>query len=56
MMLFGAWQVIADLAESHPDLADMIKVNEFLKGHQWACKAPVRLVYKHEPFTPQAGL
>ena len=29
----------------------MTKINEFLKGHQWACKAPVRLVYKHDPFT-----
>jgi hypothetical protein len=39
------------IAEDHPDLADMTKINEFLKGHQWACKAPVRLVYKHDPFT-----
>lgn len=41
----------AGLAEGHPDLADMTKINEFLKGHQWACKAAVRLVYKHDPFT-----
>ena len=39
------------IAEDHPDLADMTKINEFLKGHEWACKAPVRLVYKHDPFT-----
>ena len=58
----GYGEVIAELAESHPDLADMTKVNEFLKGHQWACKAPVRLVYKHDPFssgrliTPYQGL
>jgi hypothetical protein len=50
------------LAEGHPDIADMTKINEFLKGHQWACKAPVRLVYKHDPFssgrliTPFQGL
>ena len=50
------------LAECHPDIADMTKINEFLKGHQWACKAPVRLVYKHDPFssgrliTPFQGL
>jgi hypothetical protein len=35
---------------SHPDMDDMIAINEFLKPHQWACKAPVRLVYKHTPF------
>jgi hypothetical protein len=44
-------EIIASLDEDHPDLADMTKINEFLKGHQWACKAPVRLVYKHDPFT-----
>ncbi|MDC1503196.1 hypothetical protein N8559_09120 [Gammaproteobacteria bacterium] len=47
----GYGEVIAELAEDHPDLADMTKINEFLKGHQWACKAPVRLVYKNDPFT-----
>ena len=47
----GYGEVIAELVESHPDIADMTKINEFLKGHQWACKAPVRLVYKHDPFT-----
>jgi hypothetical protein len=58
----GYGEVIAELAEEHPDLADMTKINEFLKGHQWACKAPVRLVYKHDPFssgrliTPYQGL
>ena len=58
----GYGEVIAELAEGHPDLADMTKINEFLKGHQWACKAPVRLVYKHDPFssgrliTPYQGL
>ena len=36
--------------ESHPDMDDMIAINEFLKAHRWACKAPVRLVYKHTPF------
>ena len=36
--------------ESHPDMDDMIAINEFLKPHSWACKAPIRLVYKHSPF------
>ncbi|MDA7782336.1 hypothetical protein N9A05_02400 [Gammaproteobacteria bacterium] len=51
-----------ELVEGHPELADMTEINEFLKGHQWACKAPVRLVYKHDPFssgrliTPYQGL
>ena len=36
--------------ESHPDMDDMIAINEFLKPHSWACKAPIRLVYKYSPF------
>jgi hypothetical protein len=36
--------------ESHPDMDDMIAINEFIKPHHWACKAPIRLVYKHSPF------
>jgi hypothetical protein len=36
--------------ESHPEMDDMIAINEFLKQHSWACKAPIRLVYKHSPF------
>ena len=45
------WQeTLFKLDEDHPDLADMIAINEFLKPHRWACKAPVRLVYKHTPF------
>ena len=42
------FQVKAD--ESHPDMDDMIAINEFIKPHRWACKAPIRLVYKHTPF------
>ena len=47
----GYGEVISGLPEEHPDIADMTKINEFLKGHLWACKAPVRLVCKHDPFT-----
>ena len=36
--------------ENHPDMDDMIAINEFLKPHSWACKAPIRLVYKNTPF------
>ena len=42
------FEVKAD--QSHPDMDDIIAINEFLKPHQWACKAPIRLVYKHTPF------
>ena len=42
------FEVKAD--NSHPDMDDMIAINEFLKTHRWACKAPIRLVYKHTPF------
>ena len=45
------WQeTLFKLDEDHPDLGDMIAINEFLKPHRWACKAPVRLIYKHMPF------
>ncbi len=45
-----AWsETIFNLDESHPDLGDMIAINEFIKPHRWACKAPIRLVYKHTP-------
>jgi hypothetical protein len=46
----GWHETLFKLDEDHPDLADMIAINEFLKTHRWACKAPVRLVYKHTPF------
>ena len=36
--------------QSHPDMDDMIAINEFLKPHRWAWKAPIRLSYKHTPF------
>ncbi|MDA1370047.1 MAG: hypothetical protein O2971_04690 [Proteobacteria bacterium] len=46
----GYGEVIAELDDDHPDLVGMTLINEFLKGHSWACKAPVRLTYKHDPF------
>jgi hypothetical protein len=32
------------------EVAELTKVNEFLKGHTWACKGPVKLLYKGDPF------
>ena len=32
------------------EVAELTKINEFLKGHRWACKGPVRLLYKGDPF------
>ena len=32
------------------EVAELTKINEFLKGHRWACKAPVKLLYKGDPF------
>jgi hypothetical protein len=46
----GYREVIDELDDDHPDIAGMTKINEFLKGHSWACKGPVRLTYKHDPF------
>ena len=42
--------IITKLPKSNPDSKDMATINEFLKGHRWACKGPVRLTYKHTPF------
>ena len=43
--------VIETLDTDHPDVIDMTKINEFLKNHTWACKGPVRLAYKYDPFS-----
>jgi hypothetical protein len=32
------------------EAAEQTKINEFLKGHTWACKGPVKLIYKGDPF------
>jgi len=47
----GYGEAIASLPKSHPDKADMTTINDFLRGHRWACKGPVRLVYKHDPLS-----
>jgi len=44
----GWSEVISALPADHPDMVDMILINEHLKSSHWACKAPVRLVYKHD--------
>lgn len=42
--------VIHGLSKDHPDKADMATLNDFLKPHSWACKGPVKLIYKNSPF------
>ena len=32
-----------------PEQAEMAEINEFLKDHSWACKAPIVLTYKRNP-------
>lgn len=47
----GDWKDIVDnLEPDHPDRLEMTEINEFLKGHTWACKGPVQLKYKHDAF------
>ena len=47
----GNWtSTILSLPDDHPEVIEMTTINEFLKGHFWACKAPVRLVYKSNAF------
>jgi len=35
--------------DGRPEQAEMTEINEFLKDHSWACKAPVVLKYKRNP-------
>ena len=42
-------KAIKKLPKHHPDKVDMLLINEFLEGQQWACKGPVRLKYKLTP-------
>jgi len=30
---------------------ELAKINDFLRGHSWACKGPVNLLYKADPFS-----
>lgn len=34
----------------HPDIVELTEINEFAKGHHWACKAPIVQVFKRNPF------
>lgn len=42
--------VVCALPASHPEVQEMLTINDFLREHRWACKAPVRLTYKRTPF------
>jgi len=35
---------------NHPDIVELTEINEFARGHHWACKAPVVQVFKQNPF------
>jgi len=45
----GNWSQL-DLPDDHPEVEELTKINEFLKGHRWAFKGPIRLLYKHTAF------
>ena len=48
----AGWQtVLSNLSGTHPDRLKMETINEFLKSHTWACKGPIRLIYKHSIFS-----
>ena len=47
----NGWGRLVDRSvKDHPDRQGMTIINEFLKSHKWACKAPVQLKYKISPF------
>ena len=41
----AAKEAIYNLPDDHPELTQMGLINDFLRGHIWACKGPVRLSY-----------
>ena len=41
----AAKEAIYNLPDDHPELTQMELINDFLRGHTWACKGPVRLSY-----------
>ena len=41
----AAKEAIYNLPDDHPERMQMELINDFLRGHRWACKAPVRLIY-----------
>ena len=47
---WGWGRIVNRLPKDHPERDGMIQINEFLKSHKWACKAPVQLKYKISPF------
>ena len=56
------WEAIQHLPDDHYEVQELIQINEFLKGQQWACKGPVQLKYKNNIlqggrlYTPFQGL
>ena len=41
---------VGSVGANDEEVAELTKINEFLKGHRWACKGPVNLLYKGDPF------
>ena len=44
------WEAIQSLPNDHYEIRELTQINEFLKDHSWACKAPVQLKYKNSAF------
>ena len=46
----GWHRIINRLVKDHPEKEGMKTINEFLRGHNWACKGPVQLKYNTNAF------
>ena len=46
----GWHRIINRLVKDHPEKEGMRTINEFLRGHNWACKGPVQLKYNTNAF------
>jgi len=46
----GWHRIINRLGKDHPEKEEMRTINEFLRGHNWACKGPVQLKYNTNAF------
>ena len=39
------WKQHGSKEANDEEIAELTKINEFLRGHTWACKRPVKLIY-----------
>jgi len=46
----AGWDVVYRVDDSHPDKQKMYAINEAFDAHQWPCKGPLVMTFKHNAF------